>query len=361
MTYTPVIIKERIYASNGKLIRCDGNYNVKATDVRFIKFDKNKIKLEFVYAKNKKVSQIVAEKKADYGFNFPFFYNGTPLGDSKDNDKVISSAYGKMLNWHEFASVNGKPVIGQLRVSDKQDFLVQGAPLLVENGKPVYESYRVSDQVQDDIGKSRCQRTFVGIDANGDLLLGIADGRTSSDQGLTLEEMALYMISKGAVIALNGDGGGSTILADKTGGLNQKLNTGANERVVHHAVLVYLLQDAPETKTPVTESPSNSKGITHKVVKGDTLYSLSVKYKVSVDEIKVLNNLTNNTLTIGMELIIVAENKGNWQVELGNEAVNELAKAGLISNPETWTGNKMLESAQNWLLFTLIKRLHEKK
>ncbi|MNC79154.1 hypothetical protein D3C75_1315570 [compost metagenome] len=65
-----------------------------------------------------------------------------------------------------------------------------------------------------------------------------------------------------------------------------------------------------------------------------------------------------------MELIIVADNKqttGNWKIDSGNEAVNELAKLGIISNPENWMGNTMVEPAQNWLLFTLIKRLHEKK
>ena len=47
-------------------------------------------------------------------------------------------------------------------------------------------------------------------------------------------------------------------------------------------------------------------GITHKIESGDTLFGLSIKYNVSVDEIKRLNNLTDDTiLSLGQELIIV--------------------------------------------------------
>lgn len=253
ITYN-TIFKERIYASNGKLNTITGNYSIKGTDVRHIKFQTGKVEYKFVYEKGAKVSSLVKKYGADFGFNAPYFYNGIPLGDSESDDKVISSAYGKMLKWHEFAVVDGKPIIGQLNKNDKQDFLIQGAPLLVENGKSVYSTYAVSQEVNDDIAKSRCQRTFIWIDAKGDLNLGICDGRTLSDQGMSLEEMALYTISKGAVNALNFDGGGSTILADKTGGLNQSLNTGVNERVVNHAVLVFIKEEKPVSTSPITNS-----------------------------------------------------------------------------------------------------------
>jgi len=43
---------------------------------------------------------------------------------------------------------------------------------------------------------------------------------------------------------------------------------------------------------------------THKVVKGDTLYSLSRKYKTTVEVLKRINNLTSNDLKIDQVLII---------------------------------------------------------
>lgn len=40
------------------------------------------------------------------------------------------------------------------------------------------------------------------------------------------------------------------------------------------------------------------------VKKGDTLYSLSKKYNISIDEIKKNNNLKNNQLSVGQKLKI---------------------------------------------------------
>jgi len=43
---------------------------------------------------------------------------------------------------------------------------------------------------------------------------------------------------------------------------------------------------------------------THIVQKGDTLYSLSKKYHITVEKLKTLNNLINNDLSLGQTLII---------------------------------------------------------
>ncbi|TYA59703.1 glucosaminidase domain-containing protein [Formosa maritima] len=43
---------------------------------------------------------------------------------------------------------------------------------------------------------------------------------------------------------------------------------------------------------------------THLIAKGDTLYSLSKRYNTTVDELKKMNNLTSNDLTIGNVLIV---------------------------------------------------------
>ena len=52
--------------------------------------------------------------------------------------------------------------------------------------------------------------------------------------------------------------------------------------------------------------PTNSTNnqITYTVVKGDNLYSIANKYGTTVNEIKQLNNLTSNTLSIGQKLLI---------------------------------------------------------
>ncbi|WP_168120726.1 phosphodiester glycosidase family protein [Paenibacillus sp. HB172176] len=241
----PEIVKERIYSENGVLKKYPINTNGgKATDVRHIKFETGKYEFKFVYEKGKKVSQLVKDHKALFGFNAPYFNLQTAeiYGNAKSGDELISQAYGKMQKRHELIFKDGVPQIGQFGIDEKVDLMVQGAPKLVSNGNLAYDYYRVYDEVQDDIGKRTCQRTFAWIDKNGDFHLGIADGGTTStwDIGLTLEEMALYAKEKGAVNALNFDGGGSSILVDKDGkGVNQSQNTGSNERVTNHAILVF--------------------------------------------------------------------------------------------------------------------------
>lgn len=51
-------------------------------------------------------------------------------------------------------------------------------------------------------------------------------------------------------------------------------------------------------------TPSESSGQIHRVVKGDTLWDLSRKYKTSVDNLKKLNNLKSDVLQIGQKLIV---------------------------------------------------------
>ena len=94
----------------------------------------------------------------------------------------------------------------------------------------------------------------------------MSDGRTTANPGLTLEEMALYMRDKGAVFAINGDGGGSTILADQTGAINDV----ATERVVHHALLIFRNNaPAPDWKRDAVEW-LHVQGLTDSVRDPDT-------------------------------------------------------------------------------------------
>lgn len=54
--------------------------------------------------------------------------------------------------------------------------------------------------------------------------------------------------------------------------------------------------------TEIIEIPSTT--ITYTIKLGDTLYSIAKKYDTTVDKIKQLNNLTSNTLSIGQQLQI---------------------------------------------------------
>ncbi len=85
--------------------------------------------------------------------------------------------------------------------------------------------------------------------------------------------------------------------------------------------------------------------INYKVVPGDTLYGISRKYNISMDDIKMINNLTSNILTVGsiLKIPIVVTNYINYKVVSGdtlysiakkfNTSVDEIKKInGLESN-----------------------------
>lgn len=64
-------------------------------------------------------------------------------------------------------------------------------------------------------------------------------------------------------------------------------------------------------KTPERKSNKENKieiahvpGITHEVVKGDTLYNISKKYGLTVEELKEYNDLNNTDISIGQVLFI---------------------------------------------------------
>lgn len=62
------------------------------------------------------------------------------------------------------------------------------------------------------------------------------------------------------------------------------------------------------TKYEETVVSNRAGGATYTVVKGDTLYSISRKYNITVKELQDMNGLRDNALSIGQELLIKPSN-----------------------------------------------------
>ena len=62
---------------------------------------------------------------------------------------------------------------------------------------------------------------------------------------------------------------------------------------------------SPNPAPAPTTNPTNNTGGTpvyHTVVAGETLYGISRRYNITVDQLKSLNGLTQNTIQAGMQL-----------------------------------------------------------
>ena len=74
------------------------------------------------------------------------------------------------------------------------------------------------------------------------------------------------------------------------------------ERYDLHQYDEEVMGSAPRERKSYSDSKSNKKEYT--VTKGDTLYSLSKKFEISVEEHKKKNKLQSNSLSIGQKLIV---------------------------------------------------------
>ena len=84
----------------------------------------------------------------------------------------------------------------------------------------------------------------------------------------------------------------------------RKYNTTVDELMKLNNLTSNLLSIGQVLKVPTASTDIKPNYTTYIVQSGDSLYSIARKYNTTVDDIKQLNNLTNNLLSIGQELLI---------------------------------------------------------
>lgn len=121
--------------------------------------------------------------------------------------------------------------------------------------------------------------------------------------------------------------------------------------------------------TEVSEEEPQKKYYT--VVKGDSLYQIAKKYNTTVDELKKINNLSTNSLSIGQILTLPTEDaesnkntvtytvqKGDSLYQIANKyniTVNELKKLNNLSSNNLSIGQtlKVPSSSEGYVLYTV--------
>ncbi|WNV73741.1 phosphodiester glycosidase family protein [Geodermatophilus sp. DSM 44513] len=145
-------------------------------------------------------------------------------GERVDVRAALVDRDGMRLDVADRTVVNGGPEL----VRDGREHVTLARDGMVHPGNP---SFQYGWALQ------RNPRTFAGVDADGRLLLVVADGRQVDHLGLSVPETAAVARALGMVEAVNLDGGGSTTLA-VDGQLASSPSDTAGERPVGDAVVV---------------------------------------------------------------------------------------------------------------------------
>lgn len=152
-------------------------------------------------------------------------------------DGYVISAHGQGARWLKANAYVGMRALVYSQVLGQWEqvwHIVGGGPRLIKQGQLHVTSEQ--ERFQPDIAKGRAPRTALGLGRNGEILLLVVDGRQSQSKGLTLWELAGLLKEKGAVEALNFDGGGSSAMVIR----NQLVNrpSDGQERPVASSLLL---------------------------------------------------------------------------------------------------------------------------
>jgi len=122
--------------------------------------------------------------------------------------------------------------------------VVGGWPRIVRNGRSVAEWSDIEEGTRKGFSVGRHPRTAGGISRDGNTLyLMTVDGRRESDGGMSLVELAHFMIGLGAYDAMNFDGGGSTTMVVEGKVVNHPSDA-TGERAVGSALVVVVDEKA---------------------------------------------------------------------------------------------------------------------
>lgn len=185
--------------------------------------------LSFLFARGDTAVYVVAEATGGGGVAIPA--GGAVLAASGDAAAALRRALsqGDTLR----TPLGFEPDHGPIRT------LVGGWPRIVRHGVNVAMDADSVEGTFPRFSRERHPRTAVGFSRDSTILYLVAvDGRQDSSAGMTLDEVAGFMLEIGAYHALNLDGGGSTMLVVRDEVVNSPSDA-QGERTVGNALLVH--------------------------------------------------------------------------------------------------------------------------
>ncbi|MDD6052162.1 MAG: phosphodiester glycosidase family protein [Clostridiales bacterium] len=136
---------------------------------------------------------------------------------------------------------------GSFRIAEEgrvsvTELVEDGAVQVLSFGPALVVDGRVSVTEHDEVGHAMANnpRTAIGIISPGHYLLAVSDGRTKASSGLTLRQLADFMLGLGASTAYNLDGGGSSTMVFMGEVVNQPTTNGRSIRERSVSDIVYI-------------------------------------------------------------------------------------------------------------------------
>ena len=200
------------------------------------------------------------------------------------------------------------------------------------NGNPV-------NQYKADHSSGIASRTFVGVRADGSLVIAVSDGEQAPySTGFTSYEMAEYMIKMGCIIAANCDGGGSTTFCSQRPGEDLKVNcslSDGGERPTSNTILVISTapadgQFARATLTTDYEFYTPGASVTFNALGTD---AVGTKVDIPADVQWAIKEADMGTIENGVFKSNGTEGKVTAQMIYNGQVVGE--KSVTIATPDT--------------------------
>jgi LysM repeat protein len=190
----------------------------------------------------------------------------------------------------------------------------------------------------------------------GATLTGIMDANPNASSGLEVGQLLKipYTKTKSTTVVANSSAssGGATIIhkvqpRETLFSISRTYNVGVDEikawnYMTDNAISVGQdlrikksgsspTAEVRQTETKQPEIKATAKGATHTVAAGETLFSISRQFNVSVDQIKAWNNISDNSISVGQVLTIT----------------QSPSTTGAINNSTTTRETKTTEIKQN--------------
>ena len=147
----------------------------------------------------------------------------------------VDVVYSEMRSGSATAKVNGNGRI--VPVTSEAEYIVAGVPQLIKDGK--IDITWQEEKTTKSFVETRHPRTAVAKLKDGKFLMITVDGRSESSGGISLYDLAAYLLELGATDAMNLDGGGSTTMFLDGKVVNHPSDK-EGERKVSDAILVTL-------------------------------------------------------------------------------------------------------------------------